>query len=170
MLVLEAGEVAFRPSREPEGTVLEQDPEAGSQVPAGTAVNMVAAQPVEEERRVPVPELRGLEVPEAEELASLAKHQATMAIYLSISLVDKVAAALKDAYGENATCAIAFCVSQPEEKIIFTTLDQLAQTVKQENITRQALILVGRVLDVSPNSLKHQSMLYNKNFSHGYRK
>jgi precorrin-4/cobalt-precorrin-4 C11-methyltransferase len=109
-------------------------------------------------------------VPEAEELASLAKHQATMAIYLSISLVDKVAAALKDAYGEKATCAIAFCVSQPEEKIIFTTLAQLAQTVKEQNITRQALILVGRVLDVSPMSLKHQSMLYNKNFSHGFRK
>jgi beta-lactam-binding protein with PASTA domain len=62
------GEVTFRPSREPEGTVLEQDPEPGSQVPAGTAVRMVAARPAEEERRVPVPELRGLEVPQAEEL------------------------------------------------------------------------------------------------------
>lgn len=109
-------------------------------------------------------------VPETEALASLAKHKATMAIYLSISLVDKVAVALKDAYGENATCVIACCVSQPEEKIIFTTLKQLVQTVKQEKITRQALILVGRVLDIRPKSLKHHSMLYNKNFSHGYRK
>ena len=93
-----------------------------------------------------------------------------MAIYLSISLVDKVAEALKDAYGENATCAIAFCVSQPEEKIIFTSLKKLVQTVKKEEITRQALILVGRVLDIRPKSLKHHSMLYNKKFSHGYRK
>lgn len=65
---LEAGEVTFRPSRQPGGTVLEQDPEPGSQVPAGTSVNLVVARGAEEERRVPVPELRGLEVPQAEEL------------------------------------------------------------------------------------------------------
>ncbi len=109
-------------------------------------------------------------VPEAENLESLASHQTSMAIYLSISLIDDVERILKNAYGENAVCAVAFRVSQPDEKIIFTQAGSLAETVKQENITRQALIIVGKVLDVSHDTLQHKSKLYDKNFSHGYRK
>ena len=109
-------------------------------------------------------------VPQLENLSSLAQHQASMAIYLSISLVDEAAKILIDSYGPDGSCAVAYCVSQPEEKIIFTRLKDLAQIVKVEGITRTALIIVGKVLDVDPAKLEHRSKLYEKDFKHGYRK
>jgi len=108
-------------------------------------------------------------VPESEALESLASHKTSMAIYLSITLVDEVAEILKNTYGEKATCAVAFRVSQPEEKIIFTTIKDLATRVREEKITHQALVIVGKVLDVCRSELKHKSKLYNKDFDHGYR-
>jgi len=108
-------------------------------------------------------------VPEAEALAELAKHRASMAIYLSMSLIDQVADVLEKAYGADAACAVAYRVSHPEEKIIHTTAGRLKETVRTENITRLALIIVGRVMDVSMAELKYKSRLYDREFSHGYR-
>jgi precorrin-4/cobalt-precorrin-4 C11-methyltransferase len=109
-------------------------------------------------------------VPQLENLASLAQHQASMAIYLSISMVDEAANILIDAYGAESVCVVAYCVSRPEQKIIFTRLKDLAQTVEIEEITRTALIIVGKVLDIDPARLTHRSKLYQKEFKHGYRK
>jgi precorrin-4/cobalt-precorrin-4 C11-methyltransferase len=107
-------------------------------------------------------------VPEA--LEKLASHRTSMAVYLSISLIDQVAKILKEAYGSGAACAVAFRVSQPEEKIIRTTLEKLVETVRSENITHQALIIVGKVLEVGTENLTVKSRLYDKDFAHGYRK
>lgn len=109
-------------------------------------------------------------VPEAESLKLLAKHQTSMVIYLSMSLIDEVAEILKEAYGQDAVCAVAFRVSQPEEKIIITNLDNLEKRVKSEKITNQAIIIVGKVLSVRNKKLKNKSKLYDKNFAHEYRK
>ncbi|MFH1489440.1 MAG: precorrin-4 C(11)-methyltransferase [Pseudomonadota bacterium] len=111
--------------------------------------------------RTPVPELEALE--------KLAEHRTSMAVYLSIGLVDQVGAVLEKAYGPEAGCVIAYRVSLPEEKIIRTTVKELAEVTRAENITRHALIIVGKVLDVTLDTLKHKSRLYDKNFSHGYR-
>jgi precorrin-4/cobalt-precorrin-4 C11-methyltransferase len=108
-------------------------------------------------------------VPDKENLASLAKHQASMAIYLSISMIDEVAATLSKSYGSDATCAVVYRASQPEEKIIITKLKTLAKSVREENITKQALIVAGKVLDVSPDALIYTSKLYDKQFKHGHR-
>ena len=62
------------------------------------------------------------------------------------------------------------CVSQPDERIIITRLKNLAKTVQDEKITRNALIIVGKVLDVDRSGLTHKSKLYDKNFKHGHRK
>ena len=75
-----------------------------------------------------------------------------------------------DSYGADSACAVAYCVSQPEEKVILTRLKDLAQTVKVEKITRTALIIVGKVLDIDHAKFKHRSKLYQKGFKHGYRK
>jgi precorrin-4/cobalt-precorrin-4 C11-methyltransferase len=109
-------------------------------------------------------------VPESENLASLAQHQTSMAIYLSISLIDEVAGILAGAYGPSAHCAVVYCVSQPEERIIITRIRDLAETVRYEKITRNALIIVGRVLDIDHQKLKHKSKLYDKDFRHGHRR
>ncbi len=111
-------------------------------------------------------------VPESENLATLAAHQASMAVYLSITLVDEVARILSQAYGPDATCAIAFRVSQPEERILYTRIGDLTETVRSEEITHQALIIVGKVVDIRAGKrmFRHASKLYDKGFAHGYRK
>jgi len=109
-------------------------------------------------------------VPERENLASLAGHQTSMAIYLSMSMVDEVAQVLADAYGENSSCAVVYRASQPDEKIIVTRLKELAERVRTEKITRQAVIIVGRVLEIDAAHLTYKSKLYDKDFRHGYRK
>lgn len=109
-------------------------------------------------------------VPENESLESLARHKTSMAIYLSISLIDELEKILINAYGNDAVCAIAYKVSQPDEKIIYTRLDNLKKTVKNENITKQALVIIGKVLDKNIDKQEHKSKLYSSEFSHGYRK
>jgi precorrin-4/cobalt-precorrin-4 C11-methyltransferase len=116
-------------------------------------------------------------VPEKEALESLAAHQASMAIYLSITLIEQVAEILIRAYGGDSLCAVAFRVSQPDEKIHYTPLNDLVRLVRDENITHQALIIVGKVLKVAKTSLQDGSLtselksrLYDRQFSHGYRK
>ncbi|NNG02111.1 MAG: precorrin-4 C(11)-methyltransferase [Desulfobacteraceae bacterium] len=108
-------------------------------------------------------------VPELENMASLAAHQTSMAIYLSISLVDELETILTRAYGPENLCAVVYRASHPEEKVIYATVGELAETVRQEKITRQALIIVGKVLNISPERLQHKSKLYDKHFSHGFR-
>jgi precorrin-4/cobalt-precorrin-4 C11-methyltransferase len=108
-------------------------------------------------------------VPETESLASLAAHRATMAIYLSISMVDEMTRVLSDAYGPDGACAVVYRASQPDQKILLTTTGQLADTVRQARITKTALVVVGRVLDVSLETLAHHSKLYDRHFAHGYR-
>ncbi len=111
-------------------------------------------------------------VPEAENLKSLARHQAAMAIYLSITLIEKVAEVLVDAYGADAMCAVAFRVSQPEEKIFHAKLSELVSVVRDNGINHQALIIVGKSLDARKDGirLKYKSKLYAKEFEHAYRK
>ena len=109
-------------------------------------------------------------VPEAENLEALAGHQASMAIYLSISMIAKVVEILKVAYGEAAPCAVVYRASQPEEKIIRTRLKDLVEKVSTAKITKQALIIVGKTLEIDSNNLYYKSKLYDKNFKHEYRK
>lgn len=108
-------------------------------------------------------------VPESESIESLAKHKTSMAIYLSINLVEELERILIGSYGKDALCAIAFKVSQPDEKIICTRLDELKKTVLEENISSQALIIVGKFLNLGPEKSEYKSRLYSGNFSHGYR-
>jgi precorrin-4/cobalt-precorrin-4 C11-methyltransferase len=113
-------------------------------------------------------------VPEAEALESLARHRASMAIYLSITMIDRVTDVLKNTYGEDAPAAVAYRVSQPEERIFHTTVAGLPDLVKQENIRKTALIIVGEALGQdspgpSHKTRLHKSRLYDKAFTHEYR-
>jgi len=108
-------------------------------------------------------------VPQKEKLASLAKHQASMAIYLSMSVIKEVSEILCDAYGENSPCAVVYRASQPEEKIILTPLKELVARVTAEKITKHALVIAGKVLAIDPDQIIHKSKLYDKNFKHECR-
>jgi precorrin-4/cobalt-precorrin-4 C11-methyltransferase len=109
-------------------------------------------------------------VPESENLAGLAAHRASMAIYLSMSRIEAVADILSREYGADAPCAVVYRASQPGEKIIRTRLKELSEKVQAADIARQAVVIVGRVLEVGPEDLTTSSRLYDQDFEHGFRK
>lgn len=110
-------------------------------------------------------------VPEKEHLRFLAGHQCSLAIYLSVSLVQEVADILGEAYGPEASCVLACRVSQPEERFFCTSVKDLVKTVEQEQIKRQALIIIGKTLEYgTEKALSAKSKLYAEHFSHGFRK
>ena len=74
-----------------------------------------------------------------------------------------------EAYGSDSACAVVYRASQPEQRIVWTTAGQLADAVRTAGITRTALVVAGRVLDVSLEALVHHSKLYDRHFAHGYR-
>ena len=108
-------------------------------------------------------------VPEAEKLQSLARHGASMAIYLSMGQIETVAEVLSQAYGLDSPCAIAYRASQPEEKIIYTTARELAAAARADGIDRTAIILAGPALSDVSAIEPIRSKLYDRTFSHGYR-
>jgi precorrin-4/cobalt-precorrin-4 C11-methyltransferase len=64
---------------------------------------------------------------------------------------------------------VVYRASQPQEKVIVTTLEKLAVRMEAEKITKHALIIIGKVLDVDLDNLKHKSKLYDRDFKHGCR-
>ena len=84
-------------------------------------------------------------VPEKEKLASLAAHGATMVIFLSIGLIDKVQQALLagGAYTSETPAAVVYKASWPEQKVVRCTVGTLAGSTRANGITKTALIVVG---------------------------
>ena len=105
-------------------------------------------------------------VPERESLSILAKSRATMCIFLSIDQIENIARELIPSYGKDCPVSVVYKVTWPDEKIIKTTLSELSKEVKKERLNKTALIIVGHVLSKEFN----KSKLYDKNFSHSFRK
>ena len=105
-------------------------------------------------------------VPERETISSLAMHGATMVIFLSAGMLPALQSALlKGAYTEETPAALVYKATWPEEKIMHCTLGTLAETGKQNGITKTALVLVGDFLH--GNGMR--SKLYDPGFSTEYR-
>lgn len=104
-------------------------------------------------------------VPETEDLEKLASIGASMAIFLSVSMIDKVVEKLKKGYKKNVAIAVVERATWDDQRIIMGHLDDIAQKVKDNNITKCAQILVGDFID----SDFEKSLLYDKNFSHMFR-
>jgi precorrin-4/cobalt-precorrin-4 C11-methyltransferase len=108
-------------------------------------------------------------VPPGEALSDLARHGATLVIYLSIKLIDAVVAELTPAYGPETPVVVVYRVSWPDQQIIRGKMATIAGLVKEAGIERQALILVGPALAAREGQLKARSRLYDRDFSHGFR-
>ena len=104
-------------------------------------------------------------VPAKESLRSLAAHQTTMAIFLSVHMIEEVVEELLTAYTKETPIAVVQKASWPDEKIVLGTLENIVARVKAEKITKTAQILVGNFLG-DKYSL---SKLYDKSFTHEYR-
>ena len=105
-------------------------------------------------------------VPEAESLESLASHKASMAIFLSVQMIDNVVERLGKYYEKDTPVAVIQKATWPDQKIVRGTLENIAELVKQENITKTAQILVGWFM----GDKYSKSKLYDKTFTHEYRK
>jgi precorrin-4/cobalt-precorrin-4 C11-methyltransferase len=108
-------------------------------------------------------------VPEKENLGDLAKHRASMVIFLSVGMIEKVRDELLKGYPEDTPVIVMEKVSWPEERIVRGTLKNIAEKVNESGIKKTALIYVGEALHASDEQLRKESKLYNKEFKHGYR-
>lgn len=106
-------------------------------------------------------------MPPREKLDELAKHQATLALFLSITLLEDVTQALIPSYGADCPVAIVHKATCPDQKIILGTLADIRERVREAKIRTQSMILVGRVLTATDFA---DSRLYDPTFSHRYRK
>ena len=86
-------------------------------------------------------------MPEGEDLDTLGKSGATLAIHLSVRNLAKVTAELSPHYGEDCPVVVVYRATWPDEKVVRGTLADIRQKVRAEKITRTALILVGRVFE-----------------------
>ena len=101
-------------------------------------------------------------VPEKESIQSYAKHQTSMVIFLSVQEIEKVVSKL---YPKDTPIAVIYKATWADEKIVKGTLSDIAVKVKENNINKTALIMVGRFLGEEYNNSK----LYDKDFKHEYR-
>ncbi|GAA0078406.1 precorrin-4 C(11)-methyltransferase [Clostridium sp. CTA-5] len=104
-------------------------------------------------------------VPETEDLEVLASVGASMAIFLSVSMIEKVVKKLRAGYKKNVAIAVVERATWDDERIVMGTLDDIVEKVKENNITKCAQILVGDFID----SDFEKSLLYDKSFSHMFR-
>ena len=105
-------------------------------------------------------------VPESENLVSLAKHGATMVLFLSTRLLDKVSRDLiEGGYSPDTPAAIIYKATWADEKVVYCTVDSLKKTAEENCITKTALITVGSFL-TSDFSRSH---LYSPEFSTEFR-
>ena len=106
-------------------------------------------------------------VPEREKIRLLASHGASMVLFLSSGLLEGLSAELMaGGYAPDTHAAIVYKASWPEQKVIRTTVGGIAGAAKEAGISNTALILVGEFL----GDEYELSKLYDKNFSHGFRK
>ena len=110
-------------------------------------------------------------VPDGEKLRDLARHGTTLVLYLSIALVDRVVAELRQGYADDTPVAVvqrAFC---PDQVILRGTLGDIAGQVKAVRMRAQALIMVGSVFRPDlRRTWDRRSRLYDADFSHGFRR
>lgn len=105
-------------------------------------------------------------VPDGQELAALAAHRATLALFLSAGALEEVAAALRPAYGADCPAAVVHRASWPDQQVIEGTLSTIAGEAARAGINSTAMILVGPAL--APPAFP-DSRLYAAGFAHGFR-
>ena len=88
-------------------------------------------------------------VPEKEEIAKLASHQASMALFLSSGMLGKLSERLTvGGYPSETPAAIVYKATWPDQKIVRTTIGGLSRAAEEYGIHKTALILVGGFLGV----------------------
>jgi precorrin-4/cobalt-precorrin-4 C11-methyltransferase len=109
---------------------------------------------------------RASSMPAAEDLKAFAATGATLAVHLSIHVLDKVVADLVPFYGADCPVAVVYRATWPDERLVRATLSTIAAEVAKAPIERTALILVGKVLDARDF---RNSALYDAGYQRRFR-
>ena len=106
-------------------------------------------------------------VPAKEKVATFASHNATMVLFLSTGLLEKLEGQLiEGGYKEDTPAAIVYKATWPEEESYICTVSTLAETAKAHGITKTALIIVG---DVVTHHTYERSTLYDPEVTTEFR-
>ena len=111
--------------------------------------------------------VRSSAMPNHEDLTTLGKSGATLAIHLSVANLAHVIKELSPLYGEDCPVVVAYRVSWPDQAFVHGTLADIRDKVKAAGLTRTALILVGRVLGEAADFT--DSRLYAADHTHVLR-
>jgi precorrin-4/cobalt-precorrin-4 C11-methyltransferase len=107
-------------------------------------------------------------VPKREKISELAKHKATLIFYLSVHLLsDIVKESIAGGYKKTTPVAVVYRASWKDQKIVKGTLGDIVKKIRNEKITKTAIVIISDVID---SKSYEYSKLYDKKFSHGYRK
>ena len=105
-------------------------------------------------------------VPEKEQIRSLAAHQTTMCIFLSVHMIGELVQELLDGgYAADTPVAVVEKASWPEQRIFRGTLTTIADQLVAAGVSRTAMVIVGDVLARE----YEQSRLYAPEFGHMFR-
>lgn len=105
-------------------------------------------------------------VPEKEQIEAFAAHGATMVIFLSAGQLSRLSERLiAGGYAPDTPAAIVYKATWPDEKVVRTTVADLAEAGAREGITKTALITVGGFLGTE----YERSKLYDPTFTTEFR-
>lgn len=107
-------------------------------------------------------------VPSKESIQSFASHHATMVIFLSTGMLEELSRRLiEGGYEADTPAAIVYKATWSDEQKFICTVGTLAQTAKEHDITKTALMIIG---DVVKTSAYDRSKLYDPTFTTEFRK
>ena len=149
------------------GIVYDSCPGVSSFCGAAAALNLEYTLP-EVSQSVVITRMEGrTPVPAKEKVAAFASHNATMVLFLSTGLLEKLEGQLiEGGYKEDTPAAIVYKATWPEEESYICTVSTLAETAKAHGITKTALIIVG---DVVTHHAYERSKLYDPEFTTEFR-
>lgn len=110
-------------------------------------------------------------MPNGEQLRDLARHGATIALYLSAQLTAYAVRELLTSYTPTTPVAVVANASLPHQQIVRGSLADITARVQEAGIRAQAMILVGPALDpaIKETAAAKKSRLYDRTFTHGFR-
>ncbi|MBG6199675.1 precorrin-4/cobalt-precorrin-4 C11-methyltransferase [Labrenzia sp. EL_13] len=106
-------------------------------------------------------------MPNNEDLDTLGKSGATLAIHLSIRNLREIERQLVPHYGPDCPVIVAYRVGWPDEAFLHGTLTTIANQIRKSKITRTALVFVGHAL--KPGQDFRDSALYDADHVHVLR-
>jgi precorrin-4 C11-methyltransferase len=113
---------------------------------------------------------RATAVPKRESLRALAGHGATLALFLSASLIESaVADLIAGGYVPDMPAAIAYRVSWDDERLVRCPLQDVPARMRAEQIGRSCVVLVGPALAAAEAAPDARSHLYDPAYTHRYR-